>query len=127
MENIRGESASRKRRRGADLKLSRDHELDRNIKKKPKKKRKLKNKFCLLMCFIFIIFCGTIGVYNYINYKIYNSIIKSNNEYLNIDYKFGYIILWDKTLKYIENSDKQVAFSNKDYSVIYGKDKIKKM
>ena len=78
------------------------------------------------MCFIFVIFCGTIGVYNYINYKIYNSIIKSNNEYLNIDYKFGYIILWDKTLKYIENSDKQVAFSNKDCSVIYKKDKIKK-
>ena len=42
MENIRGESASRKRRRGADLKLSRDHELDRNIKKEPKKKRKLR-------------------------------------------------------------------------------------
>ena len=130
MENIRGESASRKRRRGTDLKLSRDHELDRNIKKepkkKPKKKRKLKKILCLLMCFIFVIFCVIIGVYNYINYKIYNSIIKSNNEYLNIDYKFGYIILWDKTLKYIENSDKQVAFSNKDCSVIYKKDKIKK-
>lgn len=56
MENIRGESASRKRRRGADLKLSRDHELDRNIKKEPKKKRKLKKILCLLMCFIFVIF-----------------------------------------------------------------------
>ena len=39
MENIRGESASRKRRRGADLKPSRDYELDRNIKKKPKKRQ----------------------------------------------------------------------------------------
>ena len=47
MENIRGESASRKRRRGADLKLSRDYELDRNIKKKPKKKRKLKKMLFL--------------------------------------------------------------------------------
>ena len=62
MENIRGESASRKRRRGADLKPSRDYELDRNIKKepknKPKKKRKLKKILFLLMCFIFVISVG---------------------------------------------------------------------
>lgn len=56
-------------------------------------------------------------IYNIVNYNIYNKITKSKDETISINYKFGYIVFWDKTIKVIKSSNKKINISTKNFDV----------
>ena len=86
-----------------------------------RKKRFRKKRFI----FVFVIFIGFIfliifGINFIFNLRIYNSIKKNNSVKLNSD-KFK---VWNKTIKYIKDNNKDITFILKDYSIVISSSNI---
>ena len=64
--------------------------------------------------------------YNLINKKIYDTIVSSNEEIVNVHYKYNKLILWNKTIEYIKNNKKKVYICKDNYSYLLDNEKLGK-
>ena len=94
-----------------------------NNNKKPHKKLKI---VIIIVSIIAIVIFAIIAIYNYINYSLDKQLKNDNSNNMVINYNFNYILLWDKSLEYIKQSDKEFEIVSNDIGVVYQKENINK-
>lgn len=102
-----------------------DNNLKENLNnnKKPHKKLKI---VIIIVSIIAIVIFAIIAIYNYINYSLDKQLKNDNSNNMVINYNFNYILLWDKSLEYIKQSDKEFEIVSNDIGVVYQKENINK-
>lgn len=91
-----------------------------------KTQKKLKTVIITIVSVIIIFIFAIIATYNYINYYIDKQLKNDTSSNLIIDYKLDYLLLWDKSVEYIKQNDKDFEIVSDDIGIIYLKDKINK-
>ena len=101
-----------------------------NVSLKKQEKLSSKKTFKLIVIIIIsillLIVLSFAILYNLLNKKIYDKIINSSEEIVNIDYKYKNLILWDKTIEYIKNNNKKIYINCGEYSYLLNNEKLSK-
>lgn len=82
-------------------------------------KKIFKISLIILFALIVLVLLFCVISYNLINKKIYDTIVSSNEEVVNVHYKYNKLILWNKTIEYIKNNKKKIYIYVKTIIHIY--------
>lgn len=89
-------------------------------------KKIFKISLIILFALIVLVLLFCVISYNLINKKIYDTIVSSNEEVVNVHYKYNKLILWNKTIEYIKNNKKKIYICKDNYSYLLDNEKIEK-
>lgn len=89
-------------------------------------KKIFKISLIILFALIVLVLLFCVISYNLINKKIYDTIVSSNEEIVNVHYKYNKLILWNKTIEYIKNNKKKVYICKDNYSYLLDNEKLGK-
>lgn len=89
-------------------------------------KKIFKISLIILFALIVLVLLFCVISYNLINKKIYDTIGSSNEEIVNVHYKYNKLILWNKTIEYIKNNKKNVYICKDNYSYLLDNEKLEK-
>ena len=89
-------------------------------------KKIFKISLIILFALIVLVLLFCVISYNLINKKIYDTIVSSNEEIVNVHYKYNKLILWNKTIEYIKNNKKKIYICKDNYSYLLDNEKIEK-
>lgn len=89
-------------------------------------KKIFKISLIILFALIVLVLLFLLISYNLINKKIYDTIVNSNEETVNVNYKYNKLILWNKTIEYIKNNKKKIYICKDNYSYLLDNEKIEK-
>lgn len=108
------------------------HAKNKNNNKQLLKQEKVSSKkifkisLIVLLTLIVLVLLFLLISYNLINKKIYDTIANSNEEVINVNYKFNNLILWNKTISYIKDNKKNVYICKDNYSYLLDNEKLEK-
>lgn len=108
------------------------HAKNKNNNKQLLKQEKVSSKkifkisLIVLLTLIVLVLLFLLISYNLINKKIYDTIANSNEEIVNVHYKYNKLILWNKTIEYIKNNKKKIYICKDNYSYLLDNEKIEK-
>lgn len=108
------------------------HAKNKNNNKQLLKQEKVSSKkifkisLIVLLTLIVLVLLFLLISYNLINKKIYDTIVNSNEETVNVNYKFNNLILWNKTISYIKDNKKNVYICKDNYSYLLDNEKLEK-
>lgn len=107
-----------------------DNENIDNVKKDSKETKKL-SKFKLILLISVSVMCVLIIavflLYNLINYKIYRSINDNiENDEIVLEYKYKYLVMWQKNIDIIKNSNKTTKIITSNSTITYNTDTFTK-
>lgn len=107
-----------------------DNENIDNVKKDSKETKKL-SKFKLILLISVSVMCVLIIavflLYNLINYKIYRSINDNiESDEILLEYKYKYLIMWQKNIDIIKNSNKTTKIITSNSTITYNTDTFTK-
>lgn len=107
-----------------------DNENIDNVKKDSKEAKKL-SKFKLILLISVSVMCVLIIavflLYNLINYKIYRSINDNiESDEILLEYKYKYLIMWQKNIDIIKNSNKTTKIITSNSTITYNTDTFTK-
>lgn len=85
---------------------------------KKKKKHKKIRKFVSYVAILLII--SLIILYNIVNYNLYKKITGfKENDKIEIYYEYGYLVLWDKTVKYLNSMSKEFTILKDNVGITF--------